>query len=869
MGRLAALTRFIQRLLGLLAMLLLLVAVAGATALYLAATGASLPLLRGLTSGLGQLIAGQHTERMVLDVHVMPDSGRLSGSATLTVRSPDAARQRFYVLLNPGLRVRRLRVGGRDPSAPPPSAYQLALLTVVDLGQPLPKGASAELTLDYEGTIMRGTFGDAASVVNPRHVMLAADGFWYPADVQGCFAAEVAITLPADMTLVHNGIGARRVQRGNVQQVRWTSERPVAGVSLAAGAYRLTSARSDDTSYRLYLPDDVDLDTDRLLTSMATANRALSERYGPSGFTQLTLFVTRELRRAYNDGSGLMGLSMRYLRAGDYGFATIAHEIAHNWWGATVGEQWLAPGPGGEWIVEGLAEFSSLLATEAAYGPDALTRRLTGAFFDPARQAALSSMSVLDNALNEATARDTIYRKGAYVAFMLRQVLGDEAYFAGLREFITRFRYRHATDHDLQEVLQETSGKDLDAFFADWVRSDRLADLSLDADGQGTLTVSNLGNAVVPGEIDLWTFPTGGGRPRRSTTRIGDTFSLPEDAESVVLDPLLAWADVQRENNRYPRRNDPFAVRASVRGDVAIATGQPFPWGRAALSRVSPEGKTLHTWDFERGLAGPPNWSLDGERLVVSHADATEPFPAVVGLDADGTRTVAGRGNSPVIGADGAIIVARQDRLMRLGANGKDITVVRRPGWQLEHPQTSPDGRRVAYIAGRGNRLEIRTAGIDGDDDRFLLSWDRDSFVHRWAPDGTSLYAIAGGTWDWQVWQIPLDGGSVSVLASGAAAISDLSVSPDGAHIAFSAVPHLDYPTNRRQLYVLNLRDRDVRTIDVPGSTLGRLSWTQHDRLLVVATRLPEGSPWFFPSPRHLKQVNLSDGSIEDVQLVR
>jgi hypothetical protein len=863
-ARLAAVMRFIRRLLALLAVALLVFVVAAGFAVYLTATGKSLPLLRAVTAKVGRLIAGQQTERLRLDIHVVPTDARLVGSATLTVRSTAAARQRFYFLLNSGLRIRNLHASGIDTGTPAPAVYQLSMLTIVDLGHALAKDATIDLTFDYDGTIGGGMFSAASSIVNPQQVILNTDGFWYPNDVQGCFTADVTVTLPNSMTLVHNGTNATRVQRGDVQQVHWTSDRPVGGLSLVAGPYRLTGATVDGIPYRLYVPNDIDVDAKHILKLMADANDILSQRYGPSGFKQLTLFVSRELRRGYNDGSGLIGLSVRSLRSGDYGFGIIAHEIAHNWWGATVAEKWLSPGSGGEWIVEGFAEFSSLVAAEAEYGSGALTRRLAGELFDPKLQATISDMSVLDNALAEATARDTIYRKGAYVAFMLRHVLGDDVYFTALRQFLERFRYQHVTDRDLQQTLQESSGADLQPYFADWVRSARLADLSLDANGQAEISVNNLGTAAIAGDIDLWTFAKDGGEPTRRTVHVGDRLSLPADAEYAVLDPLLAWADVQRENNRYPRRSDPVTVSTSAHGELAIAAGEPFPWVRVALSAMSASGHTVHTWDFERGLADAPLWSPDGTRLIASYADGEGPLPAVVALAADGTRTTLGRGRAPALTADGSIIAASQDRLVKLNGDGRDSTIVQRPGEELDQPQPSPDGTTLAYTAVRGNHFELRTIGIDGHGDRLVLSWDRDRFVYRWAADGTQLYAIVGGSWDWQIWEIPLGGDAVRVLASGAAAISDLAVSPDATQLAFTAAPALDYPTNRRQLYVLNLKDRTVRSIDVPDTDLSQLSWTDGDTLLVVATSVSGDTPWFFPAPRSLKRVHVGDGTVDE-----
>jgi hypothetical protein len=90
-------------------------------------------------------------------------------------------------------------------------------------------------------------------------------------------------------------------------------------------------------------------------------------------------------------------------------------------------------------------------------------------------------------------------------------------------------------------------------------------------------------------------------------------------------------------------------------------------------------------------------------------------------------------------------------------------------------------------------------------------------------------------------------------------------VSPDGTRLAFTAAPSLDYPINRRLLYVLNLSDRTVRTIDVPDADLSEITWLDTNALGVVASTVAPDRPWILPEERTLRRVNLSDGSIEDL----
>ncbi len=862
--RVRRLLRLLKRLVSLIAVLVLLAIIAASIAGYLALTGKSLPLLRLAAVKVGELTAGQRVQQVTVDVRIDPFVRRLDGVATLKVQSTEAPRQRFYFLLNDGLHVRHVRAGAGSDAAQDAASYQFWLLTVVDVRTPVAKGDTLQLTFDYDGTPATGLFSVGSNVLRPRQVRLNVDSFWYPTDTQSFFDADITVTTPSRLIVVHNGTEVERSDRGVLRRTRWRSERPVAGVALIAGDYDLTARASDGLTYRVYLPGDVQLDAQRILKLMSDAHRALQDRYGPSGFQQMTMFVDRNLPRGFNDGSGLMGLSLRYFRQGDYGFATIAHEIAHDWWGDTVAEKWLSPGTGGEWLVEGFSEFSSLIATEAEYGPEALLRRCRDEFFDPDRHGVIAHMSVLDNVIAEGATRDTIYRKGAYAALMLRRILGDDAYFSGLRQFLDRFRFQQASDHDLQQVLQESTGRDLEWYFADWVRSDHVLDLSLDGSSNADVSVHNLGVATAPIDIDAWKFEAAGSNPpQHETVHVSDRVAVREH-ESALLDPQLLWADVRRENNRYPRLAVPLYVAASGRGDIAVTRGEGYPWARAAVAALTPDGRTAHTWEFTRGMAEPPHWAPDGSRLIASYSELPDALPAIVTLASEGSQRTIGHGTMPSAAVDGAVYAGSGDHILRFDPSGRQSTLVQHRGEMLDAPVASPDGTHVAYTAARHDQLEVRVIGRDGADDQSVLAWDRDRVRLRWSADGAGLYAAVGGSADWQIWYVPLGSGPSVTLAAGAAAIHDLALSPDGSQLAFTAAAEPDYPNTRCQLYVLNLRTRDVHTTDIPDMDLGALTWTDPDTILAVAAAPTAGQRWILPESRTLKRIRVSDGSVSE-----
>jgi aminopeptidase N len=63
----------------------------------------------------------------------------------------------------------------------------------------------------------------------------------------------------------------------------------------------------------------------------------------------------------------------------------------------------------------------------------------------------------------------TIYQKGGWVVTMLRNLLGDEAFFAGLRAYLTDNAYGTGTTEAFESAMESASGKDLTGFFREWV----------------------------------------------------------------------------------------------------------------------------------------------------------------------------------------------------------------------------------------------------------------------------------------------------------------------------------------------------------------------------------------------------------------
>jgi len=157
------------------------------------------------------------------------------------------------------------------------------------------------------------------------------------------------------------------------------------------------------------------------------------------------------------------------------------------------------------WIYEGLAHFAQAMYRERQDGRQAALDFLglhRTAIADAEQLTTPSKEPSADEALT-TTAVEEFYRsKAAYVWWMLRDMLGDEA----LKHALAAYRASNDTDPGyMQKLLQQASGRDLQSFFDDWVYHDRgLPDFRVSAffprETEGaayvsTVTIENLGGA--------------------------------------------------------------------------------------------------------------------------------------------------------------------------------------------------------------------------------------------------------------------------------------------------------------------------------------------------------------------------------------
>ena len=140
-----------------------------------------------------------------------------------------------------------------------------------------------------------------------------------------------------------------------------------------------------------------------------------------------------------------------------------AHELAHMWWGDMVTmADWRHI-----WLNEGFATYSSALYNEAAYGEEAFAQTMLdcqNTYYAYEQSAGRHPIFDPPDLFGV-----NVYVKGAWVLHMLRGIMGDENFYAGLHTYAQTYAYGNASTNEFRDVMEGACGCDLNPFFDQWI----------------------------------------------------------------------------------------------------------------------------------------------------------------------------------------------------------------------------------------------------------------------------------------------------------------------------------------------------------------------------------------------------------------
>ena len=168
----------------------------------------------------------------------------------------------------------------------------------------------------------------------------------------------------------------------------------------------------------------------------------------------------------------------------------IAHELSHQWFGNLVTMQWWND----LWLNESFANMMEYVAIDALHPEwrmweDFATNEVTAALRRDSLDGVQSVQADVNHPDEISTLFDPaiVYAKGGRLLVMVRKLIGEEAFRAGLKSYFEKFAYKNTVGNDLWQELESASGQPIVNLMNAWISQP----------GLPVVSVSNSHNTVI------------------------------------------------------------------------------------------------------------------------------------------------------------------------------------------------------------------------------------------------------------------------------------------------------------------------------------------------------------------------------------
>jgi len=385
---------------------------------------------------------GYHVESYELDLDYRVSSNRLTGKATITAVATQALSRISFDLS--GLRVAKVTVNGRRPQRYVHRGGKLHIsANIMD-------GAEFTVDIQYGGSPKPedSPWGELGWEELTEGVIVASQpsgaATWFPCNDHPGDKAHYRITITTDSPyhVVANGrLVSRRVKASRTTWV-FDQAAPMATylATVQIGRYDAVELAASPVTTRAVLPAsqlrEFRVDFGRQQDMM----KLFCRLFGPYPFGAYTVVVTDDPLEIPLEAQGISVFGSNHVDGRRGSERLVAHELAHQWFGNS-----LTPSSWQHiWLNEGFACYAEWLWSEASGG-------LTAAQQVQKAQSRLKSLPqdlLLSDPGPELMFDDRLYKRGAITLHVLRQHLGDDAFFELLRTWTKTYRHGSVTTDD-------------------------------------------------------------------------------------------------------------------------------------------------------------------------------------------------------------------------------------------------------------------------------------------------------------------------------------------------------------------------------------------------------------------------------------
>lgn len=309
--------------------------------------------------------------------------------------------------------------------------------------------------------------------LNPRPAIRSVNSEEAKMDMEGehNISFEALLGTSVNQTAITAGTLNRSWIKNNRRYSHFTTDVPIRhNYEIFSAVYEVHKAAWRDVEIQIYYHPEHFKNLGRMVEGVKASLEYFSDNFSPYPHSQIRLVEYpgsgvglngNPVTMSYSEGFSLLAPENDHFHL-NFPFAVIGHEVAHQWWG---GELRPAYAEGGALLTESLAWYSSMVVVEKTYGPEHLNLLMR-----VMRQEFLTPRSIADVPLIRATDKFSVYRKGPFAMYALKEYIGEKKINVALKSLLDEFGDGEpplAVSLDLYQKLEEVTPDSLQYLLKD------------------------------------------------------------------------------------------------------------------------------------------------------------------------------------------------------------------------------------------------------------------------------------------------------------------------------------------------------------------------------------------------------------------
>ena len=252
-----------------------------------------------------------------------------------------------------------------------------------------------------------------------------------------------------------NGASSNGAVSGPRTVYTFRTPQPEAAGTFVAGPLQMVPVKAEGLSISVYAPAGSESTATSYGEAAARIAVAFSDQFGPLLQPNFTVAQLPDGTLSSFAAPGLLLLGQRQW-TGTVNTRLLSNLVAAQWWGNQV----MAAEPSDVWLTDGLARYSEALYVEQADNKEAMNKALEDFAVGSLMYEGSAPIAEAGRILPySADYTSVVVNKGAMVFHMLREQLGDAAFFSLLRDFSTQFSGKAASLADFEKMAEDRAAK--------------------------------------------------------------------------------------------------------------------------------------------------------------------------------------------------------------------------------------------------------------------------------------------------------------------------------------------------------------------------------------------------------------------------